>query len=286
VYQEVIDLIGNRSPRTVAIVSATFISLAIMILSLIGFLAPAESTGRVPLTFLEDIFGGLSQSLEGTTNELAEVRGLRQRNAELEQALVALQAEVAELREYRSDYDRLAALVNYTTREDFNYVAADVIGRDTSGLQAIHINRGTRNGVAVGDPVVNEGGLIGRVTQVSATGAEVLLITDPNSAVHSREQVTRDNGLVVGTLSGDLVFSFVDLDSEMRPGDLVVTSGETQAFPADIVIGQITGVSLTDDELFQEAAISSLVDFSRLEIVLVITNWEPIDLTFFEDEEQ
>lgn len=276
-------MIGNRSPRTVAIIGSLSITLAIIALSLLGTLAPAESAGRTPLTFLEGIFGGFSSSLEGTTTELAEIRGLRQRNTELEEAVIALQSEVAELREYRSDYDRLASLVNYTTREDWRYVSADVIGRDTTSVQAIHINRGARNGVAVGDPVVSQAGLVGRVTQVSATGAEVLLITDPNSSVHARVQSTRDNGLVQGTISGDLVLSFLDIESNIRPGDLVVSSGETQAFPADIVIGQITGVSLTDDELFQQAAISSLVDVDRLEIVLVITNWEPIDLSFFDD---
>jgi rod shape-determining protein MreC len=238
----------NRSPRTIAIFSAIGISVMLIILSLIGMLAPAESAGRVPLTFLEDFFGGASTSFEGTASELAEIRGLRVRNAELEQALIDLQSEVAELREYRSDYDRLAELLNYTTREDWNYVAADVIGRDTTGVQAVHIDRGTRDGVEVGDPVVSQAGLVGRVTEVSATGAEVLLITDPASSVNARVQSSRDNGLVQGTISGDLILAFLDTEAEVLPGDLVVSSGETQAFPADLILGQVTSVSLTDDE--------------------------------------
>lgn len=275
----------NRSPKTVAILSSMFISLALVFLSLIGFLAPAERAGSIPLTLLESVFGDFSLSFEDTAAEIAEIRSLRQRNMELEQGLVNLQAEVAELREYRSDYDRLAELVNYTTREDWRYVTADVIGRDTTNVQAIHINRGTRHGIQVGDPVVSEAGLIGRVTKVSAAGSEILLISDPNSSVHSRVQANREDGLVQGTLSGDLVLNFLDVEADVRPGDLVVSSGETQAFPTDIIIGQITSVTLTDDELFQQAAMSSLIDFTRLELVLVITNWEPIDLTFFEDDE-
>lgn len=278
-------MLGNRSPRTAAIISALGITFAVIVLSVLGALGPAESVGRVPLTFLEDLFGGFSTSFEGTAAEIAEIRSLRQRNAELEEALVQLQSEVAELREYRSDYERLAGLLNYTAREDWRYVAADVVGRDTTGIQAVHINRGSRDGVEVGDPVVNEAGLIGRVTEVSATGAEVLLITDPNSSVNARVQASRDSGLVQGTISGDLVLAFLDTEAVVRPGDLVVSSGETQAFPSDIIIGQVTSVSLTDDELFQQAPIDSLVNFSRLEIVLVVTNWEPIDLTFFDDEE-
>jgi rod shape-determining protein MreC len=268
----------------VAIGGSIAISVALIFLSLVGTLAPAESIARAPLSFLEEMFGDFSQSIESTGTDLAEFRQLRDRNQELERALAAHQAELAELREIRSDYERLAELVNYTRDRDWNYVTADVIGRDTTGVaRTIHINRGTRNGVAVGDPVVTEQGLVGSVIQVSATGAEVLLITDQNSAVNSRLQATRDVGLVEGTLNGELILNFLELEAEVRRDDLVMTSGETQAFPADIVIGQVGNPNLTDDELFQQAPVTSFVDFTRLELVLVITNWEPVDLEVFEE---
>ena len=258
-----------------------------MVLSLAGILSPAEGIARVPLTLLEGIFGGLSRSIDSTADEIVEIRTLRQRNQELEVALAAFQAEVAELREIRDDYNRLAGLVNYQqqTSEDWRYVTADVIGQDAIPTsRTLHLNRGTRDGVSVNDPVVTELGLIGRVTKVTATGCEVLLITDQTSAVNVRLQTSRDTGLVQGTISGDVVLKFVDADGRIVPGDLLLTSGETQIFPADIVVGQVSSPSLSSDSLFQEASVTSLVDFSRLEIVLIITNWEPIDLEVFDDE--
>lgn len=282
-------MLQNRSPRTTAIGLSVAVSVTLIFLSLLGTLAPAESIARVPLNFFEGIFGGLTESVDNTAAELAEIRSLRQRNQELEESLAAFQAEVAELREIRSDYDRLAALVNYTTqtRDDFRYVTADVIGRDTSPtVRVIHLNRGTRDGVSVDDPVVTEQGLVGRVIQVSATGCEVLLITDQSSAVNIRLQTSRDTGLVQGTLSGDLALSFVDTEGEIVPGDLVLTSGETQVFPSDIVVGQVSNPRLSDDELFLESSVTSFVDFSRLEMVLIITNWEPVDLEVFEQDEE
>ncbi|GIK62481.1 MAG: hypothetical protein BroJett018_02750 [Chloroflexota bacterium] len=280
-------MIGNRSPRTVAIGSALFISITLVILSLLGTLSPAESLGRAPLTFLENILGGFSGSIDSAADDIAEIRSLRTRNRELEEALADYQAELAELREIRSDYDRLVALLNYTTQtpEDFRYVTADVIGRDTAGVvRTLHLDKGTRDGVAAGDPVVTELGLVGRVVKVSATGCEVLLITDANSAVNARIQnPNRDVGTVRGSLSGDLVLTFVDPDAQIGVGNLILTSGEGQNFPADLIVGQVTGVSLSDDELFQQASIRSLVDFSRLEFVLIITNWEPVDLSVFDD---
>lgn len=281
-------MLGNRSPRAAAITMSLFLSVIFIVLSLIGTLAPAESVARVPLTFLQNIFGSLSTTINSTAAELAEVRSLRQRNQELEESLAAFQAEVAESREINSDYERLSALVNYVafTRDDWQFVAADVIGRDSSPtVRVIHLNKGTRDGVEVGDPVVTDQGLVGRVTQVSATGCEVLLITDQDSAVEVRLQSSRDLGLVQGTLSGDIALTFVDADAQVIPNDLVLTSGATQRFPPDIIVGQITNPNLSEDRLFREAPMVSFVDFNRLEIVLIITNWEPVDLSVFDEAE-
>lgn len=267
---------------------ALLLSMMLIVLSIIGTLAPAESVARVPLTFLQNIFGSISTTINSTGAELAEVRSLRQRNQELEESLALFQAEVAESREIKSDYERLAALVNYVafTRDDWQYVAADVIGRDSSpAVRVIHLNKGTRDNVEVGDPVVTDQGLVGRVTKVSATGCEVLLIIDQASAVEVRLQSTRDLGLVQGTLSGDVVLSFVDADAQIIPNDLVLTSGATQRFPPDIIVGQITNPNLSEDRLFREAPMVSFVDFNRLEIVLIITNWEPVDLSIFDEGE-
>lgn len=281
-------MLGNRSPRATAISISIFISASILLLSILGTLAPAESIARVPLTAIQSVFGNISTSVDATVAELVEIRTLRERNQELEQSLAAFQAEVAESREIRSDYERLAALVNYATqtRDDWRYIAADVIGRDSNpNVRAIHLNKGTRDGVELGDPVVTEQGLVGRVTEVSATGSEVLLITDQSSAVRVRLQSTRDSGVVEGTLSGDLILTFVDADAEIQPNDLVLTSGATQRFPADLIVGQVTNPTLSQNRLFRESPMVSFVDFARLEIVLVITNWEPIDVSVFEEEQ-
>lgn len=276
--------------RTTTIILSIGISLALLFLSLIGFLAPAESTARIPMDLLEGVFGETANDVSTFTNDLSEVRTLREQNRELEAALTNFQSEVAELRAFRADYERLAEIANYvgTVGQDWRYVSADVIGRDVNGVvRTIHINAGTRNGVNLGDPVVTPVGLVGRVTQVSATGAEVLLITDQNSAVNARIlNETRDQGLLRGSLTGELVLDFLDINAPVAENQQVYTSGETQGFPPNILLGQITSVQLSTNELFQEALVRSLVDFDALQIVLVVTNWEPVDLEVFEAEEE
>jgi rod shape-determining protein MreC len=205
---------------------------------------------------------------------------------------VALQAELVELREIKADYEQMAQQLGYINRVSAaqrQYKRADVIGRDTTGLlRTVTISLGTRDGIAVGMPVVTELGLVGRVSAVTAISAQVRLIIDPGSFVNARLQDTRQEGQVVpgsiqGTSAGDLRMTFIPLpvrDSDrIADGEVVITSGIGGSFPRGIIIGQVTSSRLDDSRLFQEAEVRSLVNFSRLEYVLVITNFEPIDIS-------
>ncbi|NJL95490.1 MAG: rod shape-determining protein MreC [Anaerolineae bacterium] len=273
------------SPRTFSVIMTLGISLALLALSVLGTLGPLENLLRLPLNAAQNLTGTTTSDVNSFLDTLAEFQTLRDRNRELEVALASYQSELAELRAYRADYERLAALVNYVgqTGQEWRYVSADVIGRDTSGIvRAIHINAGTRNGVSLGDPVVTELGLVGRVRQVSANGAEVLLISDRNSAVNARVQnATQERGLVRGSVSGEVTLDFVDVNGQLAEGQQVFTSGETQNFPPNLLLGQVQNVRLSSNELFRQATVESLVDFENLEIVLVITNWEPVNVDVF-----
>jgi len=275
-----------RRPRTVVTLSALGLSLAILALSFLGFLNSAENAATLPLRPLQDLLGGAGNQAAAFSQELAEVRQLRQRNRELEQALTNFQAEIAELRAFRSDYERLVELSHYVGQAgtSWRYVSADVIGRDLSGIaRVIHINAGTRNGVSLGDPVVTPLGLVGRVRQVSATGAEVLLITDSASAVTARVlNPTNDSGVVRGTLNGELLLDFVDINAQISEAQQVYTTGETQAFPPNLLIGQLASVRLSEDGLFLQGTVESLVDFEGLQLVLVITDFEPVEIEIFQ----
>ncbi|MFN7208874.1 MAG: rod shape-determining protein MreC [Aggregatilineales bacterium] len=261
----------------------SFVLLGIFFASLIGLLGPLESVASVPLSLLQSAMSGAARGVSELLGTLADLQDLRRRNTELERALINFQAELVELRELRADYQRLAALQNYRgANTDKQFLSATVIGRDTTGLlRNIVIDRGSRDGVRVGMPVVTDLGLVGRVYRVGATSAQVQLITDTNSFVNARLQLTRAEGAVQGTAAGGLRMLYIPLADDVRDGDSVVTSGIGGKFPRGIIIGQVTSSRLDESKLFKEAQVRSLIDFNRLEIVSVITNFEPIDLSAF-----
>lgn len=273
--------------RLIVFSIAAFLCVGLLFASLIGVLRPVETLVGVPLSILQQILNGLTGQISSAVNTLSDLQNLRARNEALERALINFQQELVELREIRADYERLQRLLNYVgTRRDWQYLAASVIGRDTTGLlRTIIIDRGTRDGLQVGMPVVTELGLVGRILRVGATNAQIQLVTDPNSYVNARLQITRTEGdvqgSVQGTAAGGLRMIYIPLNDPVNDGDTVATSGVGGRFPRGLVIGQVTSSRLDESKLFKEASVRTLIDFSRLEMVLVITDFEAADLSAF-----
>jgi rod shape-determining protein MreC len=203
---------------------------------------------------------------------------LIQRNSQLEQRIAELEAEVVTLREQAADVDRLNALLG-TARDhpENRYVAAKVIGRDTSPfLHYLILDKGSDMGIRRGMPVVNEKGLVGRITEVSATASKLQLITDPDSSINARIQESRSEGILIGLPTGELQLTYLSQDIPVNVGEIVVTSGLGGGFPPEILIGRVVSVHHRDYELYQTAIIEPRSDFTRLEMVLIITNFEPV----------
>jgi rod shape-determining protein MreC len=185
-----------------------------------------------------------------------------------------------ELRENEADLQLLAGLLDYErSRPDNRYAAANVIGRDPSPfLGYILIDLGSDTGLRRDMPVVTQQGLVGTIVELNCCAAKVRLITDPDSAVNARLQTTRDEGVAVGRFGGALELEYLSQQAEVAPGDLVLTSGLGGTFPEGLVIGTVSAVQRQDYEVLQKASLTPAVDFNRLEIVLIITNFQPVDL--------
>jgi rod shape-determining protein MreC len=262
------------------------LAFGLLIGSQLGLLGPVQGLIAVPINAIAAVFNRVGFAINGNLDQVNDLETARRRITELEGRLTQFQAELVELREVASDYDRLSRLLNYeTTRESEDFLTANVIASDDPNtlLRTIMIDRGSRDGLTRGMAVVTDQGMIGRVLRVAADASQVLLITDPSSAVSGRLQTGRAEGSVVGDLSGNLTMTFIPLNAQVSVGDLVITSGLGGNLPGDMVLGQVTSVQQFESELYQEATIRSLNNFDTLEIVLIVTNFRPADLSSFDD---
>lgn len=271
--------------RTSSARSLQSVVLALLIIGLIG-LALGGYLTPVTRVFMEPVIAAqswLAVRFAAIQNNLAapqDMARLRQRNQELEGEVSRLQSEIIELQQQLAESRILSALVDFArTHPENRNVATAVIGRDPSPfVKYVIIDRGSDDGFRRGMPVVTAQGLVGRLAAVTSGAARVQLITDPDSSVNVRIEPSGAQAMLTGSLTGELDLTMIPQSVTVNAGDLVLTSGLGGNYPANILIGQVTNVRKRETELFQQASVQPVVDFSRLEILLTIVNFRPVDI--------
>jgi rod shape-determining protein MreC len=199
----------------------------------------------------------------------------------------ALHVQLDEVLERRHRYtetelsnQRLKNLLNFQQSIKHELLPAAVIGKDPSAwFKTIIIDKGRRDGVEKGLPVVVPAGITGQVMEVAGAYSKVLLIIDQNNAVDALVQRSRARGLVTGAAAGRCIFKYVLLKNDVRVGDTLISSGLDGVFPKGLRIGKVSDVVRRNAGIFQEVKVTPFVDFKKLEEVLVVLN--PPDHVFF-----
>lgn len=200
------------------------------------------------------------------------LRKVQEENEQLRREIEFLRGQAADLREMAAANQRLTGLLRFQEQSPSRTVAARVIGRDaTNWYQGVVLDKGEDDGVQAEMGVVTLSGAVGRVVKTRASSSVVLLITDPNNAVTSLIQRTRDEGIIEGTFDRKARMKYIPLLSTVRVGDPVVTSGLTGGFPKGVPVGTIMSIQKDEGGLFQTAEVQPEVDFTKLEEVLVVT---------------
>ncbi len=258
-----------------------FVAIGLIVLALGGFLTPLSRIVLNPIVSAQTWLAVRVQALQNYFNAPQDMARLQQQNTQMEDEIARLQAEIITLKQQLSETSILEALVDFArVNPDNRYVAASVIGRDPSPfVKYVIINRGSDDGLRRGMPVVTQQGLVGRIAAVTAGAARIQLITDPNSSVNIRIEPARAQAILLGSITGELTLDMVPQSSAIQIGDLVLTSGLGGNYPSNILIGQVVSVRQKETDLFQSASIQPVVDFTQLEIVLVIINFRPVDVS-------
>ncbi|HAV11519.1 MAG TPA: rod shape-determining protein MreC [Candidatus Moranbacteria bacterium] len=184
----------------------------------------------------------------------------------------ALLAENAKLRDMERENAFLREQVGLLPRDKFDLEATFVISGDSQGAgNWLEINKGSDNGVREGMAVVvSKGILIGKVQQVFSNRSRVMLLSNPKSAVGIAVSQSGAKGIVKGEYGLGIVADSILQTDSVSIGNEVVTTGAGSDVPRGLLVGTVQQVRPSSDHLFQQAAISSPVDVSKLEAVFVI----------------
>lgn len=276
--------LGDIGIRFVILALAAMILMA---LQSTGHLAPVQSAVTQLTSPAQLGTTAAADTVGQWVDFVLEIRTLRTRALELEEINATLRAENFRLSEVERENNNLRELLNFAeTRPDLELrgaqIVARVLGQDSVNFQNfIRIDLGLRHGIEQGMPVVTNVGLVGRITEVNDSTSDVLLITDPNSGVNSTLSGSRVNGVIRGNPGGTLIMDFIPQSAIFTVGEDILTSGLTSEigggrFPRGIPIGQVVQIDQRDEEVFQRAIVQPAVDFDQLDLVLVITNFDPM----------
>ncbi len=276
----------DRRPRTpgdirIRLIILTLAALLLMALQLTGQLQSLRSAISFVTAPAQLGTTGAARSVTDAIQFLLELGTLRRRVNELEEINASLLAENFSLREVERENEQMRDLFQFSqTRPGLELRGAQIIARvigqeSTNFLDYIEVDLGAIHNIAVGMPVVTEQGLVGRISEVNNITSKVLLITDPSSAVNAILQSSRLNGVIRGDPSGNLIMDFIPQGPVFSVGEVVLTSGMGVRFPRGIPIGQVIERRQRDIDIFQQAVVRPSIDFSSLELVAIVTNFDP-----------
>lgn len=251
-----------------------------VILHIILISAQVNTRSGVPLLQVAT-FGAFAELQRVTMNAISGVQNLwtgyvnltavQQENEQLKQELSALQIRLQEERAAAQQAENLRQLLELRERAEVETIAAEVIGAGAAtDVRSYTIDKGSSDGVQRDMAVIAPTGVVGRVVMPSRRAAQVQLLIDRNAAAAALIERTRAQGMVLGTGGDRLTMEYVPETADVKPGDVVVTSGLDAIYPKGFVIGTVETVERGPGS-FHQITLRPAADFSRLEQVLVVT---------------
>ena len=214
------------------------------------------------------------------TYELASLKDVMKENEELKTQVDELSDELNTLKLEQYDTEDLRELLALDTGySEYQKLSASVIGKDAGNwFDTFLIDKGSKDGVAVGMNVITGRGLAGIITEVGPNYAKVRAIIDDTSSVSGMVLSTSDNCIIKGNLQTMderqmITFSNLkDTDNKVSVGDQVVTSYISSEYVQGLLIGYISEIHVNSNNLTKSGLITPVVDFEHVKHVLVITD--------------
>ncbi|MDD3609340.1 MAG: rod shape-determining protein MreC [Halothiobacillaceae bacterium] len=202
----------------------------------------------------------------------SEVERLREEN-------LLLKGQMQQFWSMSEENRRLRSLLNGSRLLDHDILLAEVISAAPDPWRhQILINRGSRAGVHIGQPVVDAEGIVGQVRHVTPLTAEILLITAPRHAIPVMIPRTGQRGVLHGTGHRQhLSLEHIPDNAEINTDDIVVASGQDGVFPGGFPVGRISSVQRAQGGPFARIEVQPFADLERLqEVLLVSSKYEDI----------
>jgi rod shape-determining protein MreC len=229
--------------------------------------------------FVQSPVTTITSSVTGYFQSISNLRSAQTENDALKQRVQELEVQVQQKEELSKENESLKSLLQLKNESNYKVLSAQIIGRDPSlWFDSAIINRGSLDGVKLNMPIVNNGGLIGRVVAVSPITAQINLVTKEKSGLGGViGELGNSNAL--GVVSGNgkrelLEMGYIPGTIEVQVGEMVYTTGQDGIYPAGLKIGEVSEVHPGSATVTQQIFIKPSARLYAMEEVAVLL-YEP-----------
>ncbi|MGL5822601.1 MAG: rod shape-determining protein MreC [Sarcina sp.] len=261
---------------TVIVLSVTFLGVIIYTAKTNSdFISGALGAGFNPV---QKVIYMAGEKVKSGIDFFASFSEVKQENDNLKQQVIELQNQLVGYNTYKTQNEQLKQELNFKDQhEQYNYVGASIIGEDGgSYYDGYVIDRGSDSGIQKDMIVIAGNELVGIVTEVYSNWAKVQTISSTNTAVAATvEQTNEVSGIVrgyqdIGTREPLAQVTNLPMNSAIKPGDTILTSGLGGIYPAGIRIGSVMSVETDNVKVSKSAIIQPFANFDQLTQVVVV----------------
>lgn len=270
----------NKKFRIILCIIALLIGIMLYSVTQDGYTLPTTGfVGRI-LNPVRSVSNRISDSVEDALEMFTDAKDAQEENEALRQQVAELEKQLVDYQSTQNELEELKKIMGVKEEHSSDELSSPctIIGYvENDPFHSFYINKGSKDGLSVYDPVVTAEGLVGIISEISETYATVETLCSPNLSVSVVASGTNESGIVEGdvtlTASYQCRMIYLDKDTTLKKGDLLVTSNSVGIFPQGYLIGSVESIELMESGLSYSAVIEPAVDFENLTSVIVVTNF-------------
>lgn len=266
----------NKLAATVIVLSVAFLGIIIYTMNNEKKDAISSGLGSAINPFQKVVYS-ISDKVKGTLDFFLNFSTVKGENKELTKENVELKNKLLEYDKLKEENDRLREVLNFkNSKDNYDYIGTEIIGYSGESFsEGYIIDKGENYGLKKDMVVISDKGLVGQVTSTGSNWAIVQSLLNENIAVSVMVNSTRETtgilkGYVTRTNNGLTKVTNLPLDSEVKEGDVILTSGLGQIYPKEIRVGEVISVESDEIKVMKTAIVKPYVDFNKLEELFVI----------------
>lgn len=280
-------LFKNKLAVTIIVLSVTF-------LGLIAYTVKKENRSIIEsgagsaLNPVQKLLYSATDRIKETLDFLLNFSEVKAENKELTNENEELKNKLAQYSDLKEENERFREMLNFAEQNDnYNYIGCDIVGYSGGNFDDGYIvNKGTNDNIAKGMAVITNKGLVGQVTSVGTNWSIVQTLTNENIAVSVMVESTREaTGYITGykedSQNKNLVKVYdLPMDSEVKEGDVILTSGVGMVYPKEIRVGEVIKVEEDKVKVMKSAIVKPYVDFNKLEDLFIVCPKDTIEVKY------